>query len=41
MPAQGELAVLYSELLAAALRYRYATFKVFTNGALLVTNTPY
>ena len=27
-------AVLYSELLAAALRYRYATPKVYTNGAL-------
>ena len=38
---QAELAILYSELLAAALRYRYATFKVFTNGALLIANTPY
>jgi hypothetical protein len=38
---QSELAVLYSELLAAALRYRCATFKVFTNGALLFANTPY
>ncbi|MEY2910932.1 MAG: hypothetical protein RLZZ184_241, partial [Cyanobacteriota bacterium] len=28
---QAELAVLYSELLAAALRYRYATHKVFTS----------
>ncbi|WP_277878597.1 hypothetical protein [Anabaena sp. FACHB-1391] len=26
--------ILYSELLAAALRYRYATPKVYTNGAL-------
>ncbi|MBD2143590.1 hypothetical protein H6F39_20125 [Anabaena sp. FACHB-1250] len=33
--------ILYSELLAAALRYRYATPKVFNNGALLVANTPY
>jgi hypothetical protein len=33
--------LLYSELLAAALRYRYATLKVFTNGALLIANTPY
>ncbi|MDB9535206.1 hypothetical protein PN451_04980 [Dolichospermum planctonicum CS-1226] len=32
---------IYSELLAAALRYRYATPKVFTHGALLVANTPY
>ncbi|MDB9536621.1 hypothetical protein PN451_12425 [Dolichospermum planctonicum CS-1226] len=31
---QSELTLLYSELLAAALRYRYATHKVFTNGAL-------
>jgi len=30
---QAELTILYSELLAAALRYRYAIFKVFTNGA--------
>ena len=34
-------AVLYSELLAAALRYRYATHKVFTNNALLIANTLY
>ncbi|MBE9220669.1 hypothetical protein [Dolichospermum flos-aquae] len=31
---------LYSELLAAALRYRYPTHKVFPHGALLVANTP-
>jgi len=33
--------LLYSELLAAALRYRYATHKVYTDGALLIANTPY
>ncbi|WP_236097203.1 hypothetical protein, partial [Dolichospermum planctonicum] len=32
---------LYSELLAAALRYRYVSHKVFPHGALLVANTPY
>jgi hypothetical protein len=36
-----ELTDLYGELLAAALRYRYATPKVFTNNALLIANTPY
>ncbi|MBD1215617.1 MAG: hypothetical protein H9534_23470 [Dolichospermum circinale Clear-D4] len=31
---------LYSELFAAALRYRYVSHKVFPHGALLVANTP-
>ena len=33
--------LLYSELLAAALRYRYAINKFSTTDALLVANTPY
>ncbi|MDB9536058.1 hypothetical protein PN451_09470 [Dolichospermum planctonicum CS-1226] len=36
---QSELTILYSELLAAALRYRYATHKIFTNGALRIQLT--
>ncbi|MBE9218150.1 hypothetical protein [Dolichospermum flos-aquae] len=39
MPAQAELTILYSELLAAALRYRCPTPKVFTNGALRIQLT--
>ena len=39
VPHSKLLPVLYSELLAAALRYRYATPKVYTNGALRIQLT--